>query len=87
MHVLILGAGLVARPMVRYLLDQPGFRVTVASRTVSKAEAMIDSHPQGRARPLNVEDEDALSSLVQEADLVVQHGALYPPSASSQAVP
>ena len=35
--VLVLGAGLVTRPLVRYLLDN-GFYVTVASRTVSKAE-------------------------------------------------
>ena len=31
--ILVLGAGLVARPLVRYLLDRPGFRVTLASRT------------------------------------------------------
>ena len=35
--ILILGAGLVAKPLVRYLLDQPDYAVTVASRTVSKA--------------------------------------------------
>ena len=39
--VLILGAGLVARPLVRYLLDQPNFEVEVASRTVSKAIKLI----------------------------------------------
>ncbi len=50
--VLVLGAGLVSRPLVRYLLDQPGFRVTVASRTVSKAEALIAGHPGGKALPL-----------------------------------
>ncbi|UCG34527.1 MAG: saccharopine dehydrogenase NADP-binding domain-containing protein, partial [Phycisphaerales bacterium] len=45
--VLVLGAGLVSRPLVRYLLDQPDFNVTVASRTVSKAEKLIDGHPKG----------------------------------------
>jgi saccharopine dehydrogenase (NADP+, L-glutamate forming) len=34
---LVLGAGLVAGAHVRYLLDQPDFNVTVASRTLSKA--------------------------------------------------
>jgi len=34
-NVLVLGAGLVSRPLVRYLLDVPKFNVTVASRTVS----------------------------------------------------
>ena len=28
--VLVLGAGLVCRPLVRYLLEQCGFQVTVA---------------------------------------------------------
>ncbi|RLI60871.1 MAG: NAD(P)-dependent oxidoreductase, partial [Promethearchaeia archaeon] len=35
--VLLFGAGLVAGPTVQYLLDH-GFDVSVASRTVSKAE-------------------------------------------------
>ena len=70
-RVLILGAGLVSRPHVRYLLDVPGFEVTVASRTVSKAEAVIQGHAQGRALALDVDDQDALEALVQETDLAV----------------
>jgi saccharopine dehydrogenase (NADP+, L-glutamate forming)/spermidine synthase len=49
-HVLVFGAGLVAKPLVRYLLDQAGFQVTVASRTLNKAEALIGDHPQGIRR-------------------------------------
>jgi len=72
MHdVLVLGAGLVARPLVRYLLDHPGIRVTVASRTVRKAERMIEGHPQGRAVALDVADLDGLGRLVAEHDLTV----------------
>jgi saccharopine dehydrogenase-like NADP-dependent oxidoreductase len=72
MHqVLILGAGLVAGPMVRYLLAQPDFGVTVASRTVSKAQALIGDHPQGRAVAVDVRDTDALSKLVQAHDVAV----------------
>ena len=44
--VVVFGAGLVVRAHVRYLLDH-GFHVTVASRTVSKAEEIIDGHPNG----------------------------------------
>ncbi len=54
--VLILGAGLVARPLVRYLLDQPEIEVEVASRTVSKAVRLIDNHPQGTAKELNLKE-------------------------------
>ena len=44
--VLVLGAGLVARPLVRYLLDK-GHEVTCASRTVARAEALISGHENG----------------------------------------
>lgn len=72
MHkALILGAGLVAGPMVRYLLDQPDFQVTVASRTVSKAQALVGGHPHGKALALNVKDDVELVALIKEADLVV----------------
>ncbi len=69
--VLILGAGLVSRPMVRYLLEHEGIEVTVASRTVSKAEALIKGHPKGRAFPWTVDNQGALDMLVQWADVVV----------------
>jgi len=69
-RVLVLGAGLVARPLVRYLLDQ-GYKVRVASRTLSKAEALIEGHPQGEAFTLDVTDTAALERLVEEADLVI----------------
>jgi saccharopine dehydrogenase (NADP+, L-glutamate forming) len=69
--VLVLGAGLVAGPHVRYLLDVPDFEVTVASRTVSKAEALVDGHPRGKAIALNVNDHAALEDLIRQTDLAV----------------
>jgi saccharopine dehydrogenase (NADP+, L-glutamate forming)/spermidine synthase len=69
--VLILGAGLVARPLVRYLLDQPDLQVEVASRTVSKAEKLIAGHPRGVAKEMNLKSEDALKAEVSKADLVI----------------
>ena len=69
--ILILGAGLVARPLVRYLLDQPDFEVEVASRTVSKAVKLIDNHPQGRASELNLKNEEGLKDEISKADLVI----------------
>jgi saccharopine dehydrogenase-like NADP-dependent oxidoreductase len=68
--VLVLGAGLVSRPLVRYLLDH-GFHLTCASRTVSKAEALIDGHPHGEALPFNVKDLDALDRLVADCDIAI----------------
>lgn len=69
--VLILGAGLVARPLVRYLLEQPDFEVEVASRTASKAIKLIDNHPRGTAKELNLKDETKMKEEIQKADLVI----------------
>jgi saccharopine dehydrogenase (NADP+, L-glutamate forming) len=69
--VLVLGAGLVTRPLVRYLLDLPDVQVIVASRTLSRAEALIENHHRGAARQLDVEKDDALDALVGEVDLVI----------------
>ena len=69
--VLVLGAGLVAKPLVQYLLDQPDFFVKVASRTVSKAEKLVGDHPRGEAQPLNVNDATTLRNLISDADLVI----------------
>ncbi len=69
--ILVLGAGMVSRPMIQYLLDQPDFHVIMASRTVSKAEQMIDRHPQGEAFSLDVNDDKKVDDFVSKADVVV----------------
>jgi saccharopine dehydrogenase-like NADP-dependent oxidoreductase len=69
--ILVLGAGLISRPMIRYLLEIPDFYVTMASRTVSKAEKIIDNHQRGKAISLNVRDENLLEKLISESDITV----------------
>lgn len=70
-NVLILGAGMVSRPIVHYLFDQPDIFVTMASRTVSKAEKIIDNHQDGQALALDISDDTRLEELVIKADVVV----------------
>ena len=70
-RVLVLGAGLVSRPLVHYLTDQPDFEVTVASRTVSKAEALVAGRDRGTAVALDVTDAAALEKLIADHDLAV----------------
>jgi len=70
-RVLVLGAGLVSRPLVHYLTDCEGLEVTVASRTVSKAEALVAGRTRGKALALNAKNLEALSKLVAEHDLAV----------------
>jgi saccharopine dehydrogenase-like NADP-dependent oxidoreductase len=70
-RLLVLGAGLVVRPLVEYFLALPGYHVTVASRTVSKAEALLQGRPHTTAKSLNVHDAEALREAVAQSDLVV----------------
>ncbi len=68
--VLILGAGLVSKPMVEYLLNE-GFEVTIATRTKDKADKLLKGHPHGKSVAWVTEDMDALSSMVKDTDLAV----------------
>ncbi len=70
-NVLVLGAGMVSKPLVRYLLDHPTFSVTMASRTVSKAEKIINGHNFGTAVAFNISDNALLERLVSKSDLTV----------------
>ena len=58
----VLGAGLVAKPHVEYLLAQ-GFTVIMASRTVSKAVKIINDHPNGEPVEYNIREDSDLSKL------------------------
>ncbi|HDT14536.1 MAG TPA: saccharopine dehydrogenase, partial [Candidatus Aminicenantes bacterium] len=69
--VLVLGAGLVARPLVRYLLERPGLAVTVADVEAGRAEALVAGHTRGAAEVLDIADRAALSAAIERADLVV----------------
>jgi saccharopine dehydrogenase-like NADP-dependent oxidoreductase len=70
-NILVLGAGLVSKPGVRYLLKQDNIFVTVASRTVSKAEDLIKGFDNCNAVQINVQDEERLSDLIQKNDIIV----------------
>jgi saccharopine dehydrogenase-like NADP-dependent oxidoreductase len=67
---LVLGAGLVSRPLVHYLLKK-NYSVKVASRTVRKAEVLVKGFTNGKAEALNVNDEASLDRLVADCDLVI----------------
>ena len=69
--ILVLGAGLVTKPLVDYLLKEPEFQVTVASRTVSKAEKLVGNNPHGKAIALNVEDTATLTKLIIDTNLAI----------------
>jgi len=67
---LILGAGLVAKPMVEYLLAE-GYEVMIASPMKDRADEMIAGHPAGKSVDWSMDDRVTLDRLVKEYDLTV----------------
>lgn len=68
--ILVLGAGMVAGPLVRDLLAH-GHRLTVTSLVQAEAARLIGGHPAGTPLTVDLGDEAALGALVAGHDLVV----------------
>jgi|WetSurMetagenome_2_1015567.scaffolds.fasta_scaffold62260_2 saccharopine dehydrogenase-like NADP-dependent oxidoreductase len=69
-RVLILGAGLVSKPMIEYLLEK-GFNITVASPIPDRAAEMVAGNPTGTVVDWSMEDTQGLDRMVSEHDLTV----------------
>ncbi len=69
--VAVLGAGYVVKPMIDYFIDGCGYEVIVATRTVSKAEKVIDSRPLGTPISWTIDQVDELEQIIKEVDIVV----------------
>ncbi len=68
--VLILGAGLVVKPMVEYLLAN-GFFITIASPMKERADEMINGNPNGSAIDWSMDDPETLDDIVAGHDITV----------------
>ncbi|HPT22273.1 MAG TPA: saccharopine dehydrogenase C-terminal domain-containing protein, partial [Bacteroidales bacterium] len=68
--VLILGAGMVVKPMVEYLL-QNGFCIMIASPMKDRADEMIKGNPLGSSLDWSMDDPETLEKLVAEHDITV----------------
>ncbi len=68
--VLILGAGMVVKPMVHYLLDNK-IEVTLASRTKAKADKVLEGYSNGKAIAWTVDQLGMLNDLIKSHDLIV----------------
>ena len=71
-RVLVLGAGLVARPLVEYLARPEGQSVTVVSGVPGEAEGMVQS--KSNVTPLTMDvtaSMDTIHALIEESDLIV----------------
>ncbi len=69
-NVLILGSGLVARPIIQHLLGQ-GYAVTVASNTPDRSAELIAGHPNGISVAWEAGDDTTLEKLIASHDIVV----------------
>jgi saccharopine dehydrogenase-like NADP-dependent oxidoreductase len=68
--VLILGAGMIANPIINYLLNK-NVSLTVATRNRASAIGMIANHPGGSAVEWDTADEAALDKMVSEHEITV----------------
>jgi saccharopine dehydrogenase-like NADP-dependent oxidoreductase len=68
--VLILGAGMVVKPMAEYLLEN-NFILKIATTTKEKADRMIKGHPNGSSLRWSTDETDILERLITEHDLTV----------------
>jgi saccharopine dehydrogenase-like NADP-dependent oxidoreductase len=68
--ILILGSGLVAKPIIQYLLSR-GHHVTVASNTPDRSDLMIAGNTQGVSLFWDAGDEETLSRMIADHDIVV----------------
>jgi saccharopine dehydrogenase-like NADP-dependent oxidoreductase len=75
--VLILGAGYVTKPMIDYFINVCHYHLTIATRTVSKAQRLFEGHENGEAVPWTIDDHEMLETLVRQSDLVV---SMIPPA-------
>ncbi|MCH8318272.1 MAG: saccharopine dehydrogenase NADP-binding domain-containing protein [Bacteroidetes bacterium] len=75
--VLILGAGMVTKPMVDYFLDRCKYHVVIATRTISKAEQIINGRSNAKAISWTTDDRTLLDKLVVDADIVI---SMLPPT-------
>ena len=69
--ILVLGAGLVAGPAVRYLLDQKDITVILADQDYQKAQKLIGASSKGIAVSFNVENLEELTPYIKKADTVL----------------
>ncbi|MDY0344508.1 MAG: saccharopine dehydrogenase C-terminal domain-containing protein [Lentimicrobium sp.] len=69
-RILILGAGMVAHPIVNHLLTKNHF-VTVANPDVERAEQLIQGFTNGRAVYWTIDDQEGLENMVADHDITV----------------
>ncbi|MBC7348518.1 MAG: saccharopine dehydrogenase NADP-binding domain-containing protein [Candidatus Aminicenantes bacterium] len=69
--VCLLGAGLVAGPLIEYLLQFDEVELMVADIDLERARSLVKDHPRGRVFQLDLQNRPELVKLVSDAEVVV----------------
>ena len=69
-RALLLGSGLVSKPLIRYLLINE-IKLTVVTPMLDKAVSLINGHPLGTARYWTSDDRSELDRLISTHDLAI----------------
>lgn len=86
-NVLVLGAGMISPPFIRYLLTRTPHHLLIGAKDVRRAEAILEDYGRGRAVRLDIDDPAAIDPLVREADVVVSLlPASYNPAIARRAI-
>ena len=73
-NILMIGAGLSASTLIKYLLDhaeQHDWHITLGDKDIDAAERKINKHPHGKAIFFDVNDRRQSWDEISRADLVV----------------
>jgi len=70
-QVLVLGSGLVSRPLIRFILEQTDHRVIVGGLEVDHLMPLFGHHPRFQIIHVDVRQQAQLSPSLKEADLVI----------------
>lgn len=73
-NILILGAGLSASTMIKYLLDnsvKQGWQITVGDISEETANQKVAGHPNGKAIKFDIKDEELKINSIKNADIVI----------------
>ena len=70
-RVTVLGAGLVVKPLVDYLLERPDIELHLATINIERARRLVEGRRNAVALQVNARDEAALVHAVEDSDCVI----------------
>lgn len=70
-HILVLGAGMISPPLVRYLLGRTPHKLLVAALETRLVEQVLEEYSRGKVMAADLSDDHLLGQLMDESHLVV----------------